>query len=161
MTDQNAEAVDETIFSTAPYRLTWEAVIAAPVAEVFNAVAAHPESWHRWYPMVGKNCRYTTPPPHGVGSQRYITAFGWTLRERIIVWDEPHRWAFYVLPGQLPGRAFAEDYRFDSAAGKTRFTWTVAIVGSRAAHLGMSMAGGLTFKRAARRLERELTTQRT
>ena len=90
MTDQNSEAVDESIFSTAPYRLSWEAVIAAPVAEVFNAVAAHPESWHRWYPMVGKDCRYTTPPPHGVGSQRYITSFGSpTLRPPIAYPSNP------------------------------------------------------------------------
>ncbi len=156
MTDQNADPVDPTIFTTTPHRLVFEAVIAAPVDHVFNAVAAHPETWHRWFPMIGKNCRYTTPPPHGVGSERYITSFGWKLRERIIVWDEPHRWAFFVLPGQLPGKSFAEDYRFEPADGKTRFRWTVAIEGSRAAQLGMRIAGRLVFKRAANRLEREL-----
>ncbi len=159
MTDQDAEAVDPSIFTTHPHRLVFEAVIAAPVEKVFDAVAAHPETWHRWFPFVGKKCRYTTPPPHGVGSERYITSFGWTIRERIIVWDEPHRWAFYVLPGQLPGQFFGEDYHFEPADGKTTFTWTIAIEGSRAAHFGMSIAGRLVFRRAVTRLEHELTTK--
>jgi|GEM_PF-2507386 hypothetical protein len=161
MTDQNAEAVDPAVFTTNPHRLVFQAVLDAPVENVFDAVAAHPETWHRWFPLVGKDCQYTTPAPHGVGSERYITAMGWKLRERIIAWDEPHCWAFYVLPGQIPGKLFAEEYRFEPVDGKTRFTWTVATEGPRAARLGMRVAGRLTFKRAVPRLERELTSRRT
>ncbi len=160
MANLEKEPVDLDFLETARHRQTFEVIIDAPIAEVFSAFAARPETWHRWFPLAGETCRWITPPPHGVGSERVFSAGGQSFQERIIAWDEPNRWAFYVSHGNVPTTAMAEDYRFDTVDGKTRFRWTIAFADSLVMRLMLPIAGRLVLWRAGPRLERELARQR-
>ena len=120
--------IDATFLTEAPVRVTVSAVVDAPVADVFKAVATDPTGWADWCPGFSAASRWTSAPPYGVGSQRSMRAFGTTFDETILAWDENRRWAFRVDETGIPTlRAFAEEWRFDPVGpAQTRLTWTMA-----------------------------------
>src|SRR5262250_1669390 len=73
----------------APSVHTVEAVVAAPPARVFAALA-EPGGWPVWFPNV-REARYTTPPPYGIGTIREANVGGTRWVEEMIAWDADAR----------------------------------------------------------------------
>jgi len=97
---------------------------AAPerVFEVF-ATAENQRDWFQDFVA----CRWTTPEPHGVGSEREIELKILTVKERFLAWEPGKRLTFALYASSLPlVDGMVEDMLFEPmGAGKTRFTWRV------------------------------------
>ncbi|MCW2524406.1 MAG: polyketide cyclase [Frankiales bacterium] len=125
---KNLRAVGLDFLDTAPSRTVAQLRIGHPVAEVFAALADHPEDWGSWYPGFGQGGHYVPPTPPGLGATRAMKVGGLLTTETIIAWDAPTRWAFYISRATMPGiRAFAEDYQLASDGAETVLTWTLAV----------------------------------
>lgn len=122
-----AAPVDETFFQTAPVRLADTFEIGLPASEVWAQLTSEkPLHWCR----VIDDVTWTSPPPHGVGSTRTVTALrgGNVLREHFFRWEEGRRKSFYVVEASgPPTRRFAEDYLVEPRGEDAcSFTWTIA-----------------------------------
>ena len=127
--------VDASFFDTAPrFRNTVE--LAARPADVF-AIFEDGESWPRWFHGIHKVV-WTSDKPYGVGTTRTVWLTGVTVQERFFRWEQDRRFSFYLIGHSMPlAHALAEDYLLDEvAAGKTRFTYRVAIEPRLALRLG-------------------------
>jgi len=129
---------DLTFLERAPVRHVFTAVVAAPRAAVFAAIA-DPSGWPSWFPGV-RRARYASPPPYEVGTIREADVAGTRWVEEMIAWQPDRRWAYTVTEASTP-LASAQVEVFDvedvaSACGDasgaggsvaTRVTWTLAI----------------------------------
>ncbi|MBY0278570.1 nitroreductase/quinone reductase family protein [Candidatus Binatia bacterium] len=118
----------------APVRHVFTALVRAPRAAVFAAIA-DPPGWPAWFPGV-RSARYASPPPHGVGSIREADVSGTRWVEEMIAWDEGRRWAYTVTEASTPLAsaqvevfevADAPDETLADGTPATRVTWTLAI----------------------------------
>lgn len=118
----------------APVRHVFMALVRAPRAAVFAAIA-DPPGWPGWFPGV-RSARYASPPPHGVGSIREADVSGTRWVEEMIAWDDGRRWAYTVIEASTPlASAQVEVFEVEDAADTllldgtpaTRVTWTLAI----------------------------------
>lgn len=125
---------DMTFVERAPVRHVFAKVIAAPRAAVFAAIA-DPPGWPAWFPGV-RSARYSSPPPHGVGSIREADVSGTRWVEEMIAWDDGRRWAYTVIEASTPlASAQVEVFEVEDAVldgapvgtAATRVTWTLAI----------------------------------
>src|SRR6476469_6978469 len=119
--------VEASFFDTAPMRFTNVADLDAPAAKVF-AIFEDGESWPKWFRAIQKVV-WTSKKPYGVGTTRTVSLAAVTLDERFSRWEQNRRFSFYVTGQSVPlSHAFAEDYLLEEiGAGKTRFTYTVAL----------------------------------
>lgn len=150
-------AVDLSFFETARHRTTHEVEIGAPIAQVFSAFALEPETWFEWFPGFKEGGRYDTDPVT-VGSTRFVSMGNHPLEEIVIALDDQRRWAWYMSKGDMPFKAFAEDYVFTDLGDRTRLTWTVAIDGNWMIGLGLKVGTGKMIRKAASNLTERLTT---
>jgi hypothetical protein len=119
--------VDIDFFEKAPFRFVSTEVVHRPADVLFEAIAANPGAWSRWFPGFSAG-RYLSSPPHGPGSRREVTMAGLRYQDIILAWEPPHRWAFYVSRAPLPlARRLAEDYRISSHGPYSLVQWTLAI----------------------------------
>ena len=111
----------------APVRAEATREIDASPGTVFDALA-DAEGWPRWFPNM-QQCRWLSPPPHGVDSQREVRVGPLHVVERFIVWDRPRRWGFTFTAASPPiARAGAELVELEPAGdGGTRITYTMAL----------------------------------
>ena len=111
----------------APVRAEATREIDAAPETVFDALA-DAEGWPRWFPNM-QHCRWLTPPPHGVDSQREVRVGPLHVVERFIVWDRPRRWGFTFTAASPPiARAGAELVSLEPVGkGSTRVTYTMAL----------------------------------
>lgn len=136
----------------APMRATARREMDAAPTAIFD-VLADADSWPRWFPDM-QECRWLTPGPHGVDSQREVRVGPLHVVERFLVWDRPHRWGFTFTAARPPiARAGIELVELEPVgAGATAVTYTMALepagpsalvagVGTRA--LEASLAGAL------------------
>jgi hypothetical protein len=158
--------VDLSFFETAPYRFVATEVLCLPARQVFAAIAHDPAGWGSWFPGFSHQGRYLTALPHGIRSQREVTAFGFSFTETVIAWNEdngsgqPWRFAFYVEKATLPiADALAEDYRVVDRGDHAVAQWTFAFEPRpplrSLAQLGR-VAIPLIWRRATANLERRL-----
>jgi len=128
--------VDASFFDTAPMRFRSTVELAARPADVF-AIFEDGESWPRWFHGIHKVV-WTSDKPYGVGTTRTVWLTGVTVQERFFRWEQDRRLSFYLTGHSMPlAHALAEDYLLDEvAAGKTRFTYNVAIEPRLALRLG-------------------------
>lgn len=156
---------DMSFVERAPVRHVFTKVVAAPRAAVFAAIA-DPPGWPAWFPGV-RSARYSSPPPHGVGSIREADVSGTRWVEEMIAWDEGRRWAYTVIEASTPlASAQVEvfecaDTVLDGGAGAlgTRVTWTLAIEPRLLQKLTGPIAPlvmGRVFERAMANLESRL-----
>lgn len=156
---------DMSFVERAPVRHVFTKVVAAPRAAVFAAIA-DPPGWPAWFPGV-RSARYSSPPPHGVGSIREADVSGTRWVEEMIAWDEGRRWAYTVIEASTPlASAQVEvfecaDAVLDGGAGAlgTRVTWTLAIEPRLLQKLTGPIAPlvmGRVFERAMANLESRL-----
>jgi uncharacterized protein YndB with AHSA1/START domain len=133
---------------------------AAPEA-VFD-VLADAESWPQWFPNM-QQCRWLTPPPHGVDSQREVRAGPLHVVERFIVWDRPRRWGFtFTAATPRIARAGAELVTLDPTGdGGTRVTYTMAVEPPAPAGLATLATGPMnaTLAGALKGLARHLSSR--
>ena len=146
----------------APVRHVFSAVVRAPRADVFAAIA-DPPGWTAWFPGV-RSARYSSPPPYGVGTIREADVSGTRWVEEMIAWDEGRRWAYTVTESSTPlASAQVEVFEVADAvrdgAPATRVTWTLAIEPRLLQRLTGPIAPlvmGRVFARAMANLERQL-----
>ena len=126
------KTVGPEFLDSAPVRVRRTTVIHAPLHDVFMTVAGDPSSWGQWCPGFSRESRWTSPPPHGVGSERTMHAFGSDIVEEILIWDEDSRWTFRIKESGMGAfNAFAEDWQFETVTpSSTRATWSMAADGS-------------------------------
>jgi len=132
-----------------------EAALAAPPAAVFAALA-EPRGWPRWFPNV-RAARYTSPPPHGIGTIREADVGGTDWVEEMIAWEPDARWAWTVLRASVPfARAQVESFELTAVPAGTRVRWTLALEPRLLARLGAPFLGRTMrrlFERAMRNLD--------
>jgi uncharacterized protein YndB with AHSA1/START domain len=110
----------------APIVQVAEATLAAPRGAVFAALA-DAAAWPRWFPNV-RTARYTTAPPHGVGTIREANVGGTMWSEEMIAWEPEVRWAWTVVAASVPfARAQVESFELRPAPPGTRVRWTLAL----------------------------------
>jgi len=84
----------------APVIVRAEVSVNAAPERVWNAFA-DAAVWPQWF--VGlKTASYTTPPPWGVGTKRYVEVQGFKVDETLIAFDVARSYAFRVDSGNLP-----------------------------------------------------------
>lgn len=108
-----------------PFQFRNEAVLNAPCEQVFDVLVEDRDA-HIWFKDFVA-CRFTSPPPHGVGSTRDIELKLLTVKERFLVFEPGRRLAFCIFASTLPiVREMAEDMVLTpEGEGRTRFSWTV------------------------------------
>lgn len=144
----------------APVRLVFEAQVPASRDRVFAAVTADPSTW-KWFPTLSGGC-YEGPGPQGVGSRRQVKATGVRMRETIMAWDEPERWAYRVDESAAPmTRALLECWEFADRGDQTMVRWTFAADPTPVFGAMVKLAPGIigrVFRRAMRNLGVELSS---
>jgi uncharacterized protein YndB with AHSA1/START domain len=128
----------------APMRAEATRELDASPETVFD-VLADADSWPRWFPNM-QHCRWLTPPPHGVDSQREVRVGPLHVVERFIVWDRPRRWGFTFTAATPPiARAGAELVTLEPVGdGRTRVTYTMALEPPAPAGLANLAAGPMS-----------------
>jgi uncharacterized protein YndB with AHSA1/START domain len=138
----------------APVRHVFARGVAAPVEQVYDALASVP-GWTEWFPRV------TAARPVDAGAGRDITLTGGIrFRESIIAAEAPEVYAYRVDVTNVPGvRAIAEEWRLAPVGGGTRVRWTFATEGTAAYRLAVKAVRGgqaRAFRDAMTSLERRL-----
>lgn len=145
--------------SSAPVRLVYEAWVPATRERVFAAVTADPSTWS-WFPSVSGGC-YEGDGPHGVGARRQVRSNGVRMRETVMTWDQPARWAYRVDETSAPmARALLEEWQFEDGGERTLVRWTMATDPRGVFSLVVKAGGrmiGWVFRRAMRNLAAELS----
>jgi carbon monoxide dehydrogenase subunit G len=135
-----------------------EAALASAPDAVFAALA-DAEGWARWFPGV-RAAWYATAPQHGVGAIRESDVSGTHWVERMIVWDEPSRWAWTVTAASVPfATAQVESFELYPTPTGTAVRWTIALEPRLLARLGrpwMQRTTAALFQRAMRHLDAQL-----
>ncbi|MBM4244608.1 MAG: SRPBCC family protein [Deltaproteobacteria bacterium] len=148
----------------APVRHVFAAVVRAPRAAVFAALA-DPPGWPAWFPGV-RSARYASPPPHGVGSIREADVSGTRWVEEMLALDDGQRWAYTVIESSTPlASAQVEVFDVEDAplgpkeSPATRVTSTLAIEPRLLQRLSGPIAPlvmGRVLRHAMANLERQL-----
>ena len=154
-------SVDASFFDAAPMRFRNIVDLDTTPAEVF-AIFDDASSWPKWFAGMHK-VAWTSGEPHGVSATRTVwMAPLLTLDERFFRWEPGRRISFFLTGHSQPlAHALAEDYLLEETApGKTRFTYTVAME----PRLLVRMAGpvsrayfGSMFRNACQGLQRYVT----
>ena len=157
------EAQDLRYTQTSPRVLENAAIIDATPERVFD-VFATAENQREWFQDFVA-CRWTTPGPHGVGSEREIELKILTVKERFLVWEPGKRLTFALYDSTLPlVDGMVEDMVFEPAGeGKTRLTWRVHYTPKllvRPFHPVLRGIFGQMFKRSIQGLAQYVTTHR-
>ncbi|MER5962100.1 SRPBCC family protein [Streptomyces sp. NPDC002057] len=145
--------------ASAPVRLVFTATLTAPPAAVFRSLAVEVGSWPHWFTAI------TSAVPTGDGAGRTVRLRGGVRFEETILAAEPEvRYAYRVDLTNAPGvTAMVEEWHLSPAGTGTRLRWTMAVDGAAPLRIGLRLAGpgvGLSFRDAARRLDRRLTPAR-
>ncbi len=116
---------DLSFVDTAPFHLEWTRILEAPPARVFEILATA-ENQRGWFHDFVE-ARWTSPAPHGLGSEREVELKLLTVKERFLAWEPAARLCFAVDAITLPlVRAMMEDMRLEPIGeDKTRFVWRV------------------------------------
>jgi catechol 2,3-dioxygenase-like lactoylglutathione lyase family enzyme len=106
-------------------RRTWtfDGVVDAPVAAVWDAFTGDPSTW-TWFPGVEDGGSVGS----GLGMGRWVSVGGTRYEETVVVWKEHERWAFRVDATSLPvADSLVETYDFQDRGDRTGVRWTFAI----------------------------------
>ncbi|MFD3533505.1 SRPBCC family protein [Streptomyces sp. NPDC058664] len=145
--------------ASAPVRLVFTATLAAPPPAVYRSLAVEVGSLPSWFTAV------TSAVPTGDGAGRTVRLRGGIAFEETVLASEPDvRYAYRVDATNAPGvSALAEEWSLTPTGRGTRLRWTMAADGAAPFRLGLRLAGpgvGLSFRDAARRLDRRLIPAR-
>jgi uncharacterized protein YndB with AHSA1/START domain len=135
----------------APVVVRAEVLVHASPERVWSAFA-DAATWPQWF--VGlKTARYTTPPPYGVGTKRYVEVMGFKVDETLLAYDVGRRYAFRVDSGNLPLlNALVELITLETEGDATRVVyrqafefpwWTRPLVGVLRGRMEQGLREGL------------------
>jgi uncharacterized protein YndB with AHSA1/START domain len=91
---------DLSFVDRAPVVARAETTVPAAPAAIWPAFA-DARAWVEWFTGV-KDAHYTSPPPYGLGSTRFVHVLGLKVDETILAFDPAERFAFRVDAGNLP-----------------------------------------------------------
>ena len=117
---------DLSYVDSAPQRIANVVTIEATPERVFDLFATG-ERQNEWFQDFVA-CRWTSLPPHGVGTTREIQLKTLTVKERFLAWDRGRRLMFSIDGITLPiVKQMLEDLRFEPLDGgrRTRLVWHV------------------------------------
>jgi hypothetical protein len=139
------QSADESFLGSAPVRYSDTFRIARPAERVWSElVSEKPLDWCRVLSV-----RWTSERPFAVGSTRQAKVLGGAMKvqERFFIWEEGHRYTFYVTEANVPVfRRIVEDYVVEpEGPDRCRFTWTVALEPTPLGRPGGPL-NGLIFK---------------
>lgn len=119
------EAVPLSFTESSPYRIQNSAVVEASAARIFEIFATGERQTEWFQDFVA--CRWTSPAPHGVGSERDIELKLLTVKERFLAWEPGKRLTFHIHAITLPlVTAMVEDMVMEPMGDRScRVTWTV------------------------------------
>lgn len=110
----------------APLRVVTEVSLRHSPQQVWD-VLVDTERWPEWF-RACRAARTTSEGAPGVGSTRWVHIDLFKVNERFIVWDEPERWGFTLLDGNLPlADTVVELARLEPAGDGTRLVYTFSI----------------------------------
>jgi uncharacterized protein YndB with AHSA1/START domain len=111
----------------APLRAVATREICADPERIFD-VLADAGSWPHWFPNM-TSCRWLTPPPHGVDSQREVRVGPLHVVERFVIWARPSRWGFtFTAASPAIARAGVELVELTPLGQeRTQVTYTMAL----------------------------------
>lgn len=114
---------DLSFTQRSPFQFENEAIIQATPARVFEILATA-ERQKEWFKDFIAD-RWTSAPPHGVGSTREVELKTLTVKERFLAWDPGKRIAFSIYAITLPLiNEMVEDLQLEPHGdGGTRFRW--------------------------------------
>jgi uncharacterized protein YndB with AHSA1/START domain len=144
----------------APAKIELTTYLKAPPDQVFAAFADAPR-WTSWFPNMTE-ARWLDGATGGLGQEREVKIRGLgRFRERFILWEAPHRFAFTIVATTSPMlHQLGEDYRLSADGSGTRFDW---VMGSDPAGLGKLATPLLrvmlrrTMRRGIEALDRQLS----
>lgn len=154
------EAVPLSFTESAPFVIENTVGIDAPAARVFEILATG-ERQAEWFKDFVA-CRWTSPEPHGVGSEREIELKALTVKERFLAWEPGKRLTFHIHGITIPlVTAMVEDMIVEATGDRTsRLTWRVhyrPTLLMRAIHpIGRAIFGSM-FRASAKGLARYAT----
>lgn len=152
----NMKPSDSSFVESAPHRIAVVEFIDAPPERVFD-IFANAEGQNEWMHDF-KECRWTSPEPHGVGTTREIELKVITVKERFLIWERGKRLMFSVDAGTVPlVTQMLEDIRLEPQFdGKsTRLVWHIHYAPTRLAspiHPIARAIFGHMFKSSAKNL---------
>jgi len=119
------EAAPLSFTESSRHRIENSLPIEAPAARVFEILVTgeRQAEWFEDFVAI----RWTTPEPHGVGSEREVELEILTVKERFLAWEPGRRVAFHVYAITLPlAKVMLEDMRLEPTGERScRFSWTV------------------------------------
>jgi uncharacterized protein YndB with AHSA1/START domain len=140
---------------TAPLRLVFARVVAAPPEAVFHALADDVEGWSEWFWAV------TSARPSAAGREVRLRG-GTRFQETVLAADSPEVYAYRVDVTNAPGaRALVEEWRLTPDGTGTRVQWTFAADGSAPFRFALRLARagmGRAFRDAVTALDRRLAS---
>ena len=114
----------------APVVVRAERIVAASPTEVWPAFA-DAAAWVDWFTGM-KEARYTSAPPHGVGSTRFVHVLGLKVDETLLAFDPGKCFAFRIDSANLPLLdALVEVVTFEPAGAGTRVVYRQALAPKR------------------------------
>jgi uncharacterized protein YndB with AHSA1/START domain len=121
----DVESVDLGFTESSPFKLENEAVIRASPERVFEILTTA-EGQREWFQDFRAD-RWTSAPPHGVGSTREIELKLLTVKERFLAWERGKRVAFAITAITIPiVTAMVEDIQLSKLDDeRTRLAWRV------------------------------------
>jgi uncharacterized protein YndB with AHSA1/START domain len=138
---------------SAPVRLEFSALVAAPPAAVYRALVHQTEQWPEWFRQVTA----ATPTPEG---RTVRLRGGGRFWETVLAAEPDTRYTYRVDRANTPGAtALLEDWQLTPADGGSVVRWTVATDGAAVYRTVVRMARpalGRAFRNATRTLERRL-----
>ncbi|MGW7053669.1 SRPBCC family protein [Streptomyces sp. NPDC054887] len=151
--------VELDFVDTAPVRLVFTAVAAAPPPALYRALAEDVTGWPAWFGAVTL-CR---PTAGGAGREVRLRG-GIRFQETVLAAEPAERYAYRVDVTNAPGvRALAEEWLLAPAATGTRVRWTFAAAGPAPLGPALRLARpglGRAFRDAVRALDRRLAATR-
>jgi uncharacterized protein YndB with AHSA1/START domain len=110
---------------SSPHRIEVVEEIDATPARVFEILADSDRASEWFADIVG--VRWTTPPPHGVGSERVVELRAMRVKERFLAWEPGERIVFHIYAISIPlVSAMLEEMVLEPLGeGRTRLVWRV------------------------------------
>jgi uncharacterized protein YndB with AHSA1/START domain len=110
----------------APVVVRAEVTVPAAPTAVWPAFADAP-TWVEWFAGM-TDARWTSPPPHAVGSTRSVQVMGLAADETILAFDPGKRFAFRVDAANLPVlTALVEEVTLEPDGAGTRVVYRQAL----------------------------------
>lgn len=145
---RNLAAVDADYATTGPNHNILHRSIPASANELFSCLEDG-QATKEWQ---GLDAKWTSPPPHGIGSTRTLKGLGQTIEQSVLAWEPGKRMCLRDDRTTLPLTAFAQDYVITPTTDSTcALRWHYAFEWGGRAKPVLGRLFGLAFAIGGRR----------